>query len=176
MLFSERSVWTMIHGVGLGGAALMGIAAALFALYAVRATPGSAEPPGLARHLAWLTVFIAAALWLTGIVGTYVVFPAYRATPPPGALDLTQYPRALLLGDPGTAWLHAFAMEIKEHVPWIASILATAVAFVSVRYGAALLDDAALRRMAVTLLAICFALVSIVGLLGIFVNKVAPLH
>ena len=27
MLFSERSVWTMVHGIGLGGAALLGLAA-----------------------------------------------------------------------------------------------------------------------------------------------------
>ena len=30
MLFSERSIWTMVHGIGLGGAALLGLAAALF--------------------------------------------------------------------------------------------------------------------------------------------------
>ena len=34
MLFSERSIWTMVHGIGLGGAALLGLAAALFHLYA----------------------------------------------------------------------------------------------------------------------------------------------
>ena len=39
MLFSERSIWTMVHGIGLGGAALLGLAAALFYLYAVRPTP-----------------------------------------------------------------------------------------------------------------------------------------
>jgi len=71
--------------------------------------------------------------------------------------------------------LHAFAMEIKEHVPWIASMLATAVAFVGVRYRSRLLNDAPLRHIAMTLLGICFALTSIVGLLGIFINKVAPL-
>jgi hypothetical protein len=30
MLFSERSIWTMVHGIGLGGGALVGLAAALF--------------------------------------------------------------------------------------------------------------------------------------------------
>ena len=33
MLFSERSIWTMVHGIGLGGAALLGLAAALFYLF-----------------------------------------------------------------------------------------------------------------------------------------------
>ena len=36
MLFSERSIWTMVHGIGLGGGALIGLAAALFYLYAAR--------------------------------------------------------------------------------------------------------------------------------------------
>ena len=39
MLFSERSIWTMVHGTGLGGAALLGLAAALFYLYAPRPAP-----------------------------------------------------------------------------------------------------------------------------------------
>lgn len=30
MLFSERSIWTMVHGIGLGGGALIGLAATLF--------------------------------------------------------------------------------------------------------------------------------------------------
>jgi hypothetical protein len=33
-----------------------------------------------------------------------------------------------------------------------------------------------LRSMAATLLAVCFALVAFVALLGVFVNKVAPLQ
>ena len=110
------------------------------------------------------------------LVGTYIIFPLYRVTPPEGAADLSQFPRSLLLANPDTAWLHAFAMELKEHVPWIASMLATAVAFVGMRYRSQLLNDAPLRKMAMTLLAICFALVSVVGLLGIFINKVAPLQ
>ena len=44
MLFSERSIWTMVHGVGLGGAALLGLAAASFYLYAVKPGSSSSEP------------------------------------------------------------------------------------------------------------------------------------
>lgn len=176
-LFSDRSIWTMIHGIVLGSGALLGLSAALFAL---RATPPADAPDAAARqqsrHLAGLTVCIAVALWLTVIVGTYVNFPPYRATPPEGLADLSQYPRALIQSAPGTVWLHAFAMEIKEHVPWIAAMLATAVAFVAVRYRSLLQSDAQLRRRATLLLAISFVLASVVGVLGIFVNKVAPLE
>jgi hypothetical protein len=176
-LFSDRSIWTMVHGIVLGGAALMGLAAALFSLYAVRA---SVRLPGATAHesraLAWLTVSTAVMLWLTVLVGTYVIFPPYRAAPAEGMLDLSQFPRSLLLAKPDTSWLHAFAMESKEHMPWIAAMLGTAVAFVSVRYRSTMLDDVRLKSMAATLLAVCFALVAFVALLGVFVNKVAPLQ
>ncbi len=177
MLFSERSLWTMAHGVVLGGAALMGLAAALFALLAARSSPDS---PGGALHesraFAGLNVLTAAALWLTVIVGTYVVFPPYRATPPAGVTDLSQFPRSLILASPDTAWLHAFAMETKEHAPWIAAMLSTAVAFISVRHRSSLSTDPSLRKMTAALVAITFVLVAYASLLGIFVNKVAPLQ
>src|SRR5688500_18737751 len=103
MLFTDRSIWTMVHGIVLSGAALMALAAALFAMRTV-ATPEQS------RHLSRLMVFIAATLWVTVLVGTYIIFPLYRVTPPEGATDLSQYPRSFLLANPDTAWLHAFAM------------------------------------------------------------------
>jgi hypothetical protein len=176
-LFTDRSLVTMAHGIVFGGAALMGLAAALFYLYAAARQPGEgAAPPGGPRSLSRLLVLTAAALWLAVLSGTYAVFPPYRATPPAGATDLSAYPRALVLANPATAWLHAFAMEIKEHAPWIAAMLATSVAFVSVRYRSWMVADPALRRMASVLLAVALALVSLVSLLGIFVNKAAPLQ
>jgi hypothetical protein len=160
----------------LGGGALMGLAAALFYLYAARSAEGAVRPATDARAFAAVTIVTATMLWLAVLVGTYIVFPPYRATPPPGVTDLSQFPRALVLASPDTAWLHAVAMESKEHMPWIASMLATAVAFAAVRSRSRLLDGAPLRNMAFGLLAISFALVAFVSLLGVFVNKVAPLQ
>jgi hypothetical protein len=56
----------------------------------------------------------------------------------------SEFPRALVLATPSPAWLHSFAMESKEHMPWIASMLTTAVAFVAVRYRSRVLDDGGL--------------------------------
>jgi hypothetical protein len=120
-------------------------------------------------------VFTALMLWLTVIVGTYIIFPPYRATPPPGTTDLSEFPRSLVLANPATAWLHAFAMESKEHMPWIASMLTTAVAFIAVRYRGTVLSNRSIRQMTFALLAVSFALVSFIALLGVFVNKIAPL-
>lgn len=175
MLFSERSIWTMVHGIGLGGGALVALAVALFYLYAIRPVPLSSETDNGSRAFTTVTVFAAILLWLTVIIGTYLIFPPYRVTPPPGATDLSEFPRALILGSPNTAWLHAFAMETKEHMPWIAAMLTTAVAFVVARYPRTALTNPVIRRMAFTLLAVSFAVVTFVSLLGVFVNKVAPL-
>ena len=175
MSFSERSIWTMVHGIGLGGAALLGLAAALFYLYATRPASPSVTNESGSRAFAVLTTFTAVMLWLTVVVGTYIIFPPYRATPPSGTTDLSRFPRALLLANANTAWLHAFAMEIKEHMPWIASMLTTAVAFIAIRHPSAILRSPSLRQMALALLAISFAIVAFVSLLGVFVNKVAPL-
>src|SRR5918995_145397 len=159
MLFSERSIWTMVHGIGLGGGALLGLAAALFYLYATRPAPPSSDAETGSRAFATLTVFTAVMLWLTVIIGTYIIFPPYRVTPPPGTTDLSEFPRAFVLANASTAWLHAFAMEIKEHMPWIAAMLTTAVAFNAVRYPGATVRNPSLRMTAFTLLAIAFAIV-----------------
>jgi hypothetical protein len=177
MLFSERSLWTMIHGIGLGGGALLALSAALFAVYLMRPRAGTCQVDARASGpIAAVTAFTAGMIWLTTIVGTYVVFPPYRATPPEGTTDLAAYPRSLVLSEPSTAWLHGFAMETKEHLPFIAAMLATSVAFVAWRYRARLLEDAGIRRIGEALLVICFAIVAYVSLLGVFVNKVAPLE
>ena len=175
MLFSERSIWTMVHGIGLGGTALLGLAAALFYLYAVRPTQQPTVNPTEPRAFVALTVFTALMLWLTVIVGTYIIFPLYRATPPPGTTDLSAFPRALVLANPSTAWLHAFAMEAKEHMPWIASMLTTAVAFIAVRYRRTALTTPGVWRLSFTLLGVSSVIVAFVSLLGVFVNKIAPL-
>ena len=101
MLFTELSIWTMIHGIVLGGAALMALATALFALRVLGTHGRYAEAAeAQARSLARLTVFIAAMLWLTVLVGTYIVFPPYRATPPVGTIELAQYPKSFIQASP----------------------------------------------------------------------------
>jgi hypothetical protein len=177
LLFTERSLWTMIHGIVLGGAALLALSAALFGMYLLGAADrGVGRTTGQSKAVAVLAGTIALATWLTTLLGTYRVFPPYRAAPPDGATTLAAYPRSLILSKPETAWLHSFAMETKEHLPWIAAMLATAVAFTAVRHRSSLHEEVQLRRIATVLLAVCFAIVAYVSLLGVFINKVAPLE
>lgn len=130
----------------------------------------------LSPLVGFFSVASAGLLWITVLVGTYLVFPPYRAAPPEGATDLSAYPRSMVLADPSTAWLHSFGMEIKEHVPWIAAMLATAVAFVVVKFRGHLTRDPSVRRTVMGWLATSLVLVSAAALLGVFVNKVAPVQ
>jgi hypothetical protein len=155
----------------------MGLAAVLFALLVLRGANG--RPDATPRQIRLLTVLLgssAAALWLAVLAGTYAVFPLYRATPPDGAVDLAAYPRAWLLASASTAWLHDVAMEIKEHVPWIAAMLVTSAAFVVGRDAPRVLREPPMYRAVAALLAIGFTLSAWAGLLGILVNKIAPLE
>jgi len=177
-LFSGLSIWTMVHGMALGGGAIAALFGALLLLYARAAGPGGQGSVSASSSplVGLFSVASAGLLWITVLVGTYIVFPPYRAAPPEGATDLSAYPRSMVLADPNTAWLHSFGMEIKEHVPWIAAMLATAVAFVVVRFGGHLTRDPLVRRTVMGWLAISLAMVSAAALLGVFVNKVAPVQ
>ena len=177
-LFSGPSIWTMLHGIVLGGGALVALFAALFALYTTRPSRSAAgtQVPGSSRPLTLLLVAAAAALWLTVLGGTYIVFPIYRATPPEGVTALVAYPRAFVLSDPSTAWLHSFGMEIKEHIPWMVAMITTGVAYVAARARERLWRDVDLHATVMVLVGLCLALVSIASLLGVFVNKVAPVQ
>lgn len=175
MLFSDRSLITMVHGLLFSGGALVLMVTALFCLRAMAAPAGTAVPDRQARMFSGLLVTAAVLLWAAVLGGTYLVFPEYRAAPPEGLADLAAYPRAFLLANPDTRWLHAFGMEIKEHMPWIAAMLATAAAVVGRRHRETLLADPPLRRLTGTLLGLATMLVAGVALLGVFINKVAPL-
>jgi heme A synthase len=166
----------MIHGIALGGGALIALFAALFSLRATRGDAATAPPRDQSKYLSALTVAAATMLWLTVLLGTYVTFPEYRATPPADLVDLSRYPRSLIQSSSDTRWLHSFGMEIKEHMPWIAAMLATALAFITVRYRSRLLTERSLNTMASILAGVSLVLVGFVSLLGVFINKVAPLE
>ena len=175
MLFSDRSLWTMVHGLVFSGGAILFLAIALYSLRAMARPSGAIVPARHADHLAWGAILGSACLWLAVLGGTYVVFPMYRETPPDGVASLAAYPRALLMASDDSRWLHSFGMEIKEHLPWIAAMLSTAAAYIAWRHRPTLLADAPLRTVTASLLSISLACVASVALLGVFVNKVAPL-
>jgi hypothetical protein len=116
---------------------------------------------------------MAALAWAAAIIGTWLVYPGYRADAPPGA-DLDLYPRQYLQRTPSLRFWDGFAMDWKLHVGWMTPFLATAVAFVALRYGRRIRADFQVRKMLTNLLVIAVATGAIAAVLGALVNIAAP--
>ncbi len=173
--FSFRDIWTQVHGILFGGTFLLVFTGALALLYSLKADWLTSA--GTRRHVRWLklaTLVMAGLVWLAVLSGTYMSLPWYRATPPEGVTDLTPYPRSYLKADPDLAFLHALGMEWKEHIAWLAPLLATAVTYVVWRYGEHLAHERRLRGALIILLIVAFAAAGIAGILGVWLGKVAP--
>lgn len=181
MNVTDREFWALIHGMGFGALYLLAFAGGVAGLYSFSTKLVTAE--GVSERMNRLrygTIIMAALVWLTVIVGTYVVYPWYRAKPPATVDTKTQnetlreYPRYWLLAATDTAEWHNFGMEFKEHVAWLAPLLATVVAFAVFRYNGALANYPEARRMIIAFFVISFALAGIAGLLGALITKAAP--
>ena len=176
MSLTEKEFWTVIHGMGLGTLFLLAFSGGLAGLWSLR--PEWVTAAGVHERLSRLiagTWIMAIIAWLTVITGTYGVYPWYRAKPPAGA-DLIQFPRYYLLADPHLAEWHKFGMEWKEHVAWLSPILATAVAYVVIRYGSKLAHEEKIRQTLIVLFTLAFITAGVAGLFGAFINKVAPIR
>ena len=177
MSLSGREFWAVLHGMVFGAFFLLSFAGGLAGLWSLR--PGLITAEGLRERLLRLRIgFVAMALaaWATVLSGNYVVYTWYRAVPPAGTKDLTNYPRAFLRADPTKISWHSFGMEWKEHVAWLAPFLATAVAFIVVYYGPRLVADRKLRNTTLALFVTAFLAAGVAGMMGAFLNKVAPVR
>lgn len=168
---TAREFWLLFH-IGVGVAFLHVFAGGVATL--LQSSTTRIRETRL-KHLVrvWSTALMAALVWLAVLTGTWIVYPGYRAEPPPGA-DLAAYPRAALLADSDLAFWHTFGMEWKEHVAWMAPFLATAVAFVVLRYGPLVTRDEQLRSGLTRLFLISATVSLIAASLGAIINKVAP--
>lgn len=174
MEITARGLWTLIHGMGFGALYLLACSGALVELVRF-CRPGPTEESD--RHdsvLRWYLTAMAVLAWLAVLTGTYVIYPWYRAAPPPGTLDLSGFPQRLLVSRPSTAGWHALGMEWKEHVAWLVPISITMAAAVFRRYGRNLSDCTALRRAVIGFVAVSFVAAGIAGFFGAMLNKNAP--
>lgn len=168
MSLSSHEFWTVLHGMVFGALFLLAFAGGLAGLYSLR--PGLVTEQGLAERIKRLkagTVGMAVVAWATVITGTWIVYPWYRAEDP-------NSPRSLLKADPDKVNWHDFGMEWKEHIAWIAPLLATVVAFMVIYYKSDLIKNEKARRIALVLFVLAFATAAVAGAFGAFLNKVAP--
>jgi hypothetical protein len=175
MTLDTRETWALLHGMVLGALFLLAFGGGIAGLWSLREklVTGEGVHERLPRLMIGTTV-MAVVAWLTVIVGTFIVYPWYRAPAPEGTTDLAEYPKFLLLADPNTAEWHNFGMEWKEHVGWFAPFLATAVAFVVLYYGVQLVRHGEMRRAVLVFFTLAFVAAGIAGLFGALITKAAP--
>ncbi len=177
MELTNRETWAAVHGMVFGAIFLLAFAGGLAGLWSLR--PEWVTASGLQERMVRLKLGVttmAIVAWATVITGTWIVYPWYRAKPPAGTTDLTDFPRSLLLATPGKQDWHNFAMEWKEHIAWISPILATAVAFIVLYYANQLITDKRLRFLTIALFIAAFAAAGVAGLMGAFITKAAPIQ
>ena len=177
MEITERSLWTMVHGMGFGALYLLACSGALVEL-SRRLSAQSAAPisgPDV-RFLRVYLISMAVLAWLTVLTGTYVLYPWYRAAAPPGADSLAAFPQRLLLSNPATSGWHSAGMEWKEHVAWITPISITMAAAVVLRYGRDLRHHPQLRSTVLGFTLVSFLAAGIAGFFGAMLNKNAPVE
>jgi hypothetical protein len=149
----------------------------LVELYRFAITSSSSEStPGQERFLKIYLLTMVVLAWAAVLTGAYVVYPWYRAAPPPGTTDLSMFPQRLLMSSPTTIAWHSLGMEWKEHVAWLAPISITMVAFVFIKYGRDLKNHRQLRAAVLSFAVASFVAAGIAGFCGAMINKYAPVQ
>lgn len=167
MSITFREGWALIHGLLLGSLFLLSFTGGLAGLWSYR--PELLTAGGMServRRLRWGTAIMAAVAWITVVSGTFIVYPWYRA-------PVEDSPRTILKADPAISQWHTFGMELKEHIGWLAPILATAVVFIVFWYGTELARNRKLRSITIWLFVAAFAIAAVAGLFGALITKVA---
>jgi hypothetical protein len=93
---------------------------------------------------------------------------------PPADRSALAFPKEWLLERSDLAFWHTFGMEWKEHIGWLAPILATAVAVMAIQHRSLLRSDWRVRRLVASLFMLAFVTAFIAAALGAAINKVAP--
>jgi hypothetical protein len=170
MHLTYRETWALVHGMILGAAFLLAFGGGLAGLYSLR--PGLVTAEGIAertRRLIIGTWVMAIAAWATVATGTWIVYPWYREKTPSS-------PKSQLLANPSTANWHNFGMEWKEHIAWIAPLLATAVAFGVTYYGRDLIKHQGVRKALMVTFVAAFLVAGVAGVMGALITKAAAVH
>lgn len=179
MEITLRSLWTMVHGMGFGALYLLAFSGAFVELYRFTSADSAALAPRQQqrqdRFLRIYLLIMVGLAWLTVLIGAYIIYPWYRAVPPPGA-ELAMYPQRLLLSSPHTAGWHTLGMEWKEHAGWFAPMAITMVAAVYVSYGRDLRNHPQLRAAVLGFALASFVAAGLAGFFGAAINKYAPVQ
>src|ERR1700722_9750444 len=177
MEITVRGLWTLIHGMGFGVLYLLACSGALVELYRFTTSSVPSEfTSGQERFLKFYLITMVVLAWIAVLTGAYVVYPWYRAAPPPGTGDLSMFPQRLLMSSPTTVGWHSLGMEWKEHIAWFAPISITMAAFVFFKYGRDLKNHRQLRAGVLAFVLASFVSAGVAGFFGAMLDKYAPVQ
>ncbi len=155
MAISKYDLVTLLHGLAFGGFFLM-------AVYALGYQMFSDEKLNVNKNYLFLIIGIG---WIILLLGTYVIYPWYKANP-----------EKLLLANPNQAKWQTFGMEWKEHVAWISVILISATCHILAHFKKQAFEDSRIRLALRTFLVVAFLSASVAGIFGALIAKFAPIH
>ena len=176
MEITVRGFAAALHGLIFGGVFLLGIYG--LGYERCRSAFMKDSPVLTERGYRWERVYLIALAvmgWIVVLSGAYVVYPWYRAVPPPGA-DVALYPQRFLMSSPTTSGWHTLGMEWKEHVAWMAAISMTVTAYLSTIYGKAMKDHPHIRMAVRGFILTAFVSAGIAGFWGALISKYAPMQ
>lgn len=177
MDITARGLWTLIHGMGFGGLYLLACSGAIVELW--RRYAPAAEAPASERDETFFRIYLAVMAllaWLAVLTGAYIVYPWYRAVPPPGTVGLAGYPQQLLMSSPATISWHSLGMEWKEHVAWLAPIAITMAWAVFARYGRGIKNHPTLRNVVLCFVVVSLLAAGIAAFFGAEIDDHAPVR
>lgn len=177
MEITTHAFWTMVHGMGFGGLYLLACSGALVEIW--RRYSPTAKAPVTAGDETFFRVYLAVmalVAWMAVLTGAYIVYPWYRASPPPGTVNLAEYPQRLLMSSPSTVAWHSIGMEWKEHVAWLAPISITMAYAVFRRYGRGIGNHPQMRNTILCFVLISLLAAGVAGFFGAEIDDHAPVR
>jgi hypothetical protein len=163
--------------MGFGALYLLACSGALVELYRLTTASSTANStPRQERFLGAYLLTMVVLAWAAVLTGAYVIYPWYRAAPPPGMNDLSMFPQRLLMSSPKTIGWHSLGMEWKEHIAWFVPISITMVAFVFLKYGRDLKNHKQLRTGVFAFVLVSFVSAGVAGFFGAMLDKSAPVQ
>jgi len=177
MEITLRALITMIHGMLFGAFFLWATYGLVVELSRSAYVEVSQKLTRRGFSLERLYLFTMVILgWAAVLTGAYLIYPWYRAVPPPGVRDLALYPRYLLKSSATTSGWHDLGMEWKEHVAWIAPIIMTMVAYVFAKYRMSMQEHPQVRKAVLVFALTAFGAAGVAGFFGAMINKYAPVN
>ena len=178
MTLTDREFWTGLHGMIFGAGFLLAFAGGVVGLSSLRPEWITADGNKASmRRVMFVTWAMAVLAWATVLLGTYLIYPWYRAQPPPGVTALCSGVSALVFAIPGgNGRLAPIWHGVEGACGLVRADYCHRGRLCRHPPASLLCKDARLRRMLLILFSISFFCAAIAGFFGALINKAATVR